>query len=417
MKPIHLVEWGRTRVPGIWLDDPAVARDARALGHRLVVGEDRHGLTLQAKQYVGKIRLGPLQVVVQPKLEARRLWQIVAYALELDRQLQVPVEVDLATDGLPDLLALALLAEARRLRRHLRRAPAERREWLEAPRGRVEVAQLARHSPLTRAALPCRFDQRTSDIVINQAVLAGLECAQEVASAAIRTRLALEAAQWRPLCAAVRASRALFDAADMARNRLSAEYETAHRLARWLYVGRTPDLVGEEEPALLRGFLWNMHAVFEKFVARFLGDHLPGVEVRSQEVFDDLFRVRQPAHGYRRPSPRPDLVLRRGGTVVCVVDTKYTDLSEHHVDRGDLYQVSLYALAQRTAEGAPAPGIILYPDDSRSRSDVVLDIHPPSGRSTAVVIRGIAWSEAADALAMNASRQAQKLAQTWTEIA
>src|SRR4051812_40295828 len=90
-KSIALREWERREpgttpddpLVGLDLEDPALARAARALRHgdRLRVRETRRGIAIEARAHVGVVQLGPLRVTVSPKIATEDLWYILAYGL------------------------------------------------------------------------------------------------------------------------------------------------------------------------------------------------------------------------------------------------------------------------------------------------------------------------------------------------
>jgi 5-methylcytosine-specific restriction endonuclease McrBC regulatory subunit McrC len=406
---------------GVFLDDPAVAADADAL-HRAraaQVSEGRHGLVVRADRHVGVVRLGPVRLHIRPKLPLPTLWATIAYGLDLPPALHRP-PVDLAVDGdLPDLLAAMLLQAAEQLgRAGLHRAYVPREGWLASPRGRPDLLTLQRTGPLLRAALPCRRAEFEADHLLNGVITAGLELAARVASPpGLRSAAHREAAAWRARCPPARLTSANLDAADRQRGRLAAHYAPAHALVRLLAAGS--GVADDLDAGALRvpGQLWDMARVFERFVARFLADHLPDVTVDPQATLRALYTVTPGAHGHRAPRPRPDLVLRRGPTTLAVLDTKYTDAWTRGLSRDALYQLSVYAVAWAPSEASPVPAVVLYPSDV-ARPDIAYALHPASGPARAIVLRAVTWADAAERLHNPAGAPARAaLARRWAGLA
>jgi 5-methylcytosine-specific restriction enzyme subunit McrC len=423
---LRLTEWQRAEagpdhpeLRGLFLDDPAIQRvlQNRPLDDHLLVSECRHGLVIEARQHVGVLQLGPLRICIRPKMAVRSLWPAVTYALGLDDLVRhEPVELDLLGD-FADLLAMALVAESERLwRRGIQRGYRETSEWRAHPRGRPDVVALARSGPLTRAALPCRHHEFTADVVENQVVLAGLALARGVSShLPLRSALHRAHQQWSTVCRQLPLSGALLDAADRARNRLTARYAGVHRLVRLLHERSGLDDEHEQGSDTLPGFLWNMADLFERFVARFLSEHLPEYEVTTQSTLRDLYRVVSGRPGLQAPRPRPDLLLRRraDSDVIAVLDTKYRDLWATSLPREILYQMSVYSLAWSEAKGQDVPAVVLYPAVGGTHPDAVLHLQVDGGKVRRIVLRAVDWAAAAEVSGAGSRTAGERLARLW----
>lgn len=422
MREVVLTEWGRVgprdepALRGLWPDDPAIAADLASLpGHALNAVGVRDGLSIQARQHVGVIRLGPLQVRIRPKLPPADLWSAVAWAFGLDALAVLPPADPVLDGDFVDTLGALLLAEAERLRlAGIQRGYVREERWLTSPRGRPDLAVLARHQPLTRAALPCRAHALSADIPANQVVVGGLDLARRsVASVTLRSSLHRAWQQWAVACGPVRLDAALIGAARRATNRLTSRYEAAHAITQALYAGTgLGDLDDADAPrARLPGFLWDMAALWEAFATRFLTAYLPDLEIRPQRVLRHLYRVRRAPPDWTAPRPRPDVVVEEGGRSRAVIDAKYRDLATRGVPREMLYQLSVYALAW-SRDGEPVPAIALFPSSSVGE-DIELDLVLPGGGERRVVVRGADWSAAIRALRGNGS-EARRLARAWS---
>ncbi|HMV70289.1 MAG TPA: hypothetical protein PKA64_25840, partial [Myxococcota bacterium] len=406
---------------GVYLDDPAVASDAEALARlgAAVVREGRHGLDVQADRFVGVVRLGPVQLRVRPKLPLPTLWSVVAYGLDLPLDLRRP-PVDLAAEGdLPDLLVELLLRAAEGLARAgLHRAYVRREGWLSSPRGRLDPVALERAGPPTRAALPCGRFEFEADHLLNGVIAAGLTLATRLASTpALRSAAHREATAWRSVCTPVPLTATNLDAADRQRGRLAVHYAPVHRLVRLLAAGAglSDDMRAGE--VRVPGQMWDMASVFERFVARFLAEHVEDCVVDVQPPFRDLYTVAPGAHGHRAPRPRPDIVLRRGATPIAVFDTKYLDAWTHGLSRTALYQLSVYAIAWAPSDDVPIPAVVLYPSDV-PRRDIAYSLHPAGGPPRPILLRAVDWADAASALREH-GRVAERIAMArrWAGLA
>src|SRR5205823_1837336 len=77
---------------------------------------------------------------------------------------------------------------------------------------------------------------------------------------------------------------------------------------------------------------------------------------------------------------KPDILVRRAGRVVAVIDAKYKRLVNTRerpdgVDRGDLYQLVSY-LAHFGSDGK-APGALVYPRDPEQHDLSTAEAHDP----------------------------------------
>jgi 5-methylcytosine-specific restriction enzyme subunit McrC len=405
-RELRLSEWSEAvagtpagaALDGVYLEDPAVAEAVRALTttNALQVWEGRHGLGLRARQHVGVVQIGPVRVTVTPKLPTDALWTAVAYTLGLEAAVPSPpagFEVD---RGFVDLLALLLLEASEALwRSGVHRAHVEREGWLAAPRGRVDTRVLARATPLTRAALPCRYFAFEPHPLLNGVVVAGLELASELTED-LRLRGALHRAvqTWRMVSPPVRLNHAAFSALERSRSRLSARYDPTHALVRMLWEGAgLPDDLDAGATAL-PGRLWDMARLYERFVARFLSENLTEAQVDQQEGLDHLYEVEAGSHKHRAPRPRPDLVLRVGGRPVAVLDTKYRDVWKPPLPEHILYQMSVYALAWPQAGQERVPAVVLYPSE-HPHPDVRYRLNVADGGRRDLVLRALNWGGAA----------------------
>lgn len=407
---VRLTEWRKAAagpdspfpmLNGLYLEDPSIQRSLKRhpLGDRLRVSECRHGLVIEARQHVGVLQLGPIRVRIQPKMRTDALWSAVSYALGLDDIIRhAPVELDMAGD-FADLLALMLLQESARLwRTGIQRGYRRTSEWRTTLRGRPDLVALARSGPLTKAALPCRYHAFTADIVENQVVLAGLTLARQLTGhLPLRSALHRAHQHWSTACRPVPLDRPLLDAADRARNRLTARYEGVHRLVRLMYERSGLDDEHAAGPDVLAGFLWNMASLFERFVARFLSENLPDHEVLTQERLRHLYKVVHGGPALKTPKPRPDLVIRQktDRATIGVFDTKYRDLWETQLPREILYQMSVYALAWSERGGRDVPAVVLYPAVGGVHPDMVMSLRVRGATPRRIVLRSVDWALAA----------------------
>jgi 5-methylcytosine-specific restriction enzyme subunit McrC len=353
---IELREWEKRLLPGLALDGPVARGLAADLADRnlLVVRELRAGLELEARSYVGEIRLGTLSIRIVPKLGGASLARLLAHASSPG----APAP-SFTPEGLLDRIALlgrGLLLSG--LDRRFETRPLR----LASPRGQLDTRQLSR-GPLLSAALPCLAPVATHDTPLNRAFAAGLVHAQ-----AVRPSPSLAA---------------LLDALPPGIPRLSltprlidearASLTGSTRPARPL-LDAFEDLLAADTGT---GLLVDMNRFFQALLARLLRDHLTGYTVIEEHPLGDLLRYAPDANplGRRSPRPRPDLAILYGNQLVSLVDAKYRDLWAESLPREMLYQLAIYALGR----GAGGSAIMVYPTDDAAARESRIELRDGGG--------------------------------------
>jgi 5-methylcytosine-specific restriction enzyme subunit McrC len=398
---------------GLTLKDDAHRRVAEQLAddNRLFIRELRAGLEIETRSYVGRIALGDLTITIVPKLAPETLLGLFAYAFDMEK-LDVH-EVTRLEDGslvLEDLVVMQLVKEAHTLMRGgLARRYEVRREWLGTPRGRIRFDELAR-GPMVRAELPCEHHARQVDWKLNRVVAAGLRHAVgATASPALRARMAEVARAWAHEVPAP----ASISVGEIARvlhglDRQTERYRRTLTLLQ-LVLGAMSLGMSDDGPAIpIPGFLYDMNALFQTLVTRFLDEHLDGVDVASEVDLHGIMRY-VPGHnprGVRPPLPRADIELRRGRSGGVYLDAKYRDLWAKNLPREMLYQLALYAVASSNGEAT-----ILYPTESSAARDARIELRPAGSASRYVVLRPVVLSDLRDVIGRRDRRAGRVIAQ------
>ncbi|RPJ02789.1 MAG: restriction endonuclease, partial [Chloroflexi bacterium] len=381
---ITLHEWeerspdGDPLLVGVSLDrDPAVRAAASELTRqgKVEIVELRTGLLIRTTSYVGRVQLGDLHLTIRPKIPFDPLLTLLRYAFHLrDVMLFSPAEYDTPPDAFQELLIHELAAEAGDLMAHgLLRRYTPVRESLAAPRGRIDVQRIIRQGGVQDAALPSTHYPRLEDSLINQVLLAGLYLASGLTGdGAQRSRLRRLASAIEEHVSRVALHADLLRRVDRQMNRLTAAYRPALALIALLLEGSGSVLDEDQTGPDLPGFLFDMNRFFEALVSRFLHENLPGYTVTDQYRLRGLLSYAPGRNPQRRqaPTPRPDYVISRDGTVVAVLDAKYRDIWTNGLPREMLYQLALYALSQ-SAGGSAA---IVYPTIDTDAQPEAIDI-------------------------------------------
>lgn len=359
MTEIVLREWQRLPLPRSSFGPAEHAALGQLPGHAFRLRERGGQFELHARAHVGRVQVGGLTITVLPKLAERPLLHLFRYAYDLgDLTLGDPT----AYPGgalLQDIFAEQLRRHVqmlvdRGLHRNYQRVALD----LTAPRGRINMAALARRTPLLRPVLPCVTHDRSVDHTLNQMLHAGLVMAARLVSYdPLRARLRELAAGLADEITVVPLTRTLIAAARRGLHRLVDHYRPALQIIELLCAGAGLDLVAESSAATAAGFLFDMNRFFQALVLRLLQEGLVDCEVEHEQALRNAYRWARPRlPGRRRPRPRPDItVLHRGRRYL--LDAKYRDLSVGPLPREILYQLTMYAASQ----GPGGTAAMIYP--------------------------------------------------------
>ncbi len=300
--------------------------------------------------YAGHIALpSGLHLNLQPRIPLDSLFHVLAYAYRLEEIAFLPGLV--RCDSLRELyehlahyLARAVLA---RRRRGLYQAYVLRRQPLPVVRGRI----WPRPQPHPQSRLDCEFEEQTADVPENRLLAWTLRCVArsglcgEPAQTAVRRAYhALPGVTAAPLSA---------PPSGWSYHPLNADYAPLHALCHFLLAHTGPGhQQGEHNMA---PFLVDMARLYERFVARWLQEHLPPPwRLRVQEQVE--------AAGENPLRFTLDLVIYDGdGRAIMVLDTKY----KAEVTAGDVQQVVTYAQLRRCREA-----VLVYPEMPQRNLDL-----------------------------------------------
>ncbi len=336
--------------------------DSRAIANRVAIRQLREGLEIETNSYVGVLPLDGFTLHITPKINALDLMRMIDYCFDISTiHLMQDIGFVHVSHTVPtDLLVSAFIREVQRLlSAGLIREYVERQDDLMTKRGRIRFQELARRPCRAVFSLPCRYEDRSADVLLNQLLLAVVQLSAICASSPQLRRAAHRTEeQMSQLCSTLTVGKDSFEAAIDGLNRLSHRYEKALILASLLHESVSPDQ-SMPETRRFSAFLLDMSSLFERFVGRLLEEFRPpGTSLVYQESIPSLYRLGE--RRYRHP--RPDFMLFDSEErCTRVIDAKYKFLDERDVDAGDLYQLTVYALATQ-----PRRAVALYPGKTGS---------------------------------------------------
>ncbi|MGH9160232.1 MAG: 5-methylcytosine restriction system specificity protein McrC [Vicinamibacteraceae bacterium] len=366
------------------LDTSLLSADELQALERLahVVSSDGGRIVLRRNRNyrVGRARVGNAVVTVPPPFAPDLFVTLLLYASGADltkfamrRASQVDLSRVPEADRFLVLMALLLVEVAEGiLAQHIARAYVPRGERLRMLRGRPEWGRdFGRHPA---EGITCRYHLLETDNDLNRTVLSGLVAAVRLlrgtpwASDANTQRFI-----WRELATDAITNPETLDTVDRGLSRLTSHYRPALQLARSLLFGDRPANLFAGSASWLQSLEFNLASLFERFLARLLGDVLAprGLVVSPQES-DRRALVDRYDETYR--SVQPDVVIYRAGRPVGVVDAKFKPHYvrgsgaerlpyRNRVTSADLYQVFFYEARLRSAYGlaTPLPAAIVAP--------------------------------------------------------
>lgn len=290
---------------------------------------------------IGVVRVGDLEVIVQPKLDIERLVFMMGYARNPTYWRDDRVHLDPRGD-LPEALAESFRRFATRaLGQGLLKGYLTVDDTTSVLRGRIREADQIRQRFGRMIPLEVTYNEFTVDVAENQILLAALHRILRMPSVSKKTRQGLQRLRLQ-----------LVDVSPLTRgarrpswqpSRLNARYVPALRIAEMILDGHSfEQRVGT---LLVSGFLVNMAKIFEDFVCVALREALKSGEGRGHlQYATHLDRA-------ELVSMRPDFVWSIDRAPVLVVDAKYKAEKPSRFPNADLYQLLAYCTVLGIREG------------------------------------------------------------------
>ncbi len=312
---------------------------------------------LTARSFVGRLRLGSVDILLKPKLPMPSVLTLLAEVHELTRLLPNFAGFR-QTPEIVDLLIHVFLNQVDYLtQRGLKRTYVDCDEEIVPVRGRLDVRRTSALHMRAKPKVWCMFEEYSLDGAENRALLATLRAiSSNTSMSQQRRRVAHKLTADFVGVADVKLHASQVES--IVCDRLASHYEPALRLASLILASM--GLANEFGGVKSSGFLVNMNELFERFVFRRLSALLSsqGITVRRQvtERFDKS----------SDSMIRPDLVIQAKSGRRMVADTKYK--TGERPEAADLYQMLAYCRVMRINQG-----LLITAGDRRPRTYVVCD--------------------------------------------
>ena len=343
-RQIDLVEHTTTQHRLSASERNALLGQAGALGLSIAPAVGAEGAyDLRPGSIVGAVEVGGLSVLIEPKIDIPKLLSLACYAMgafKPQEQWLFDFERELA---LPDVLALALSAAARRaFSRGLLHGYRTEEESLYTVRGRIRFAEQIRRRFGIPVPVEVRYDEFTDDVLENRLVRAAVT---RLGGMPLRSSEARRGLGWTAgmldNVSPVEFPRG--NVPDVKFDRLNEHYREVVALSR--LVLRHDAFESGRGEVRAAGFVMDMNVVFQEFVTVALRETLglPDSEFCSDKGLTGSRRIYLDKG--RDVKLEPDLTWWRGGECVFVGDAKYKRVTPESVPNADLYQMLAYVTA------------------------------------------------------------------------
>ena len=286
---------------------------------------------------VGAVEIGNMSVRIEPKIGIPQLLSLACYSMRLFKPRHDVFDFR-EGEALPDVLALALAAAARRAFAHgLLHGYRVEEDTLHTVRGRIRIDDQIRQRPGFMLPTEVRYDEFTDDIVENRLIKAATS---QLARMRLRSAVARRELSW-VAGMLEQVSLVEFGANDLPETnfgRLNEHYRGVLGLARLIL--RHSAFASDRGSVRASGFLVNMNDLFQEFLTVALREEL-GVSPNTLRS-DHVITLDEDG----RAELKPDLSWWEDGTCSFVGDAKYKNLTgKKRVPGADLYQLLAYVTA------------------------------------------------------------------------
>lgn len=362
-----------------------------------------HGrYALRARGVVGILVAGNTSLEILPKITTapgntrdeqtavirKRLIHMLAVALNLRIDTGAVTDLAWQRETLLDILIRIFCDKLTSvLRRGMPRRYVEYQDDLPVLRGRLDVTRQFSHHAFNPARLACRFDLLSEDTALNRIMKATvahlLRLSRHAGHQQHLRELALAYADIADVpVPALRWDKVFLD-------RTNRAWQELLTMARMFLQGRYQTTTGGSGRGT--AMLFEMNTLFEKYVGRLIMRATAGTGLSVSLQGGRLFCLTAPDSTKGLFQTRPDILIRRGGTVVQVIDTKWKRIAtriddpKQGVSQADVYQMMAYAQLY----GAPRLTLLYPHHPGLGRREGVHSRHNITGYETILEIASI----------------------------
>jgi len=358
-----------------------------------VLEHGRHAL--RARGVVGILAAKDCSLEILPKIDVapgesvnhqnavirKRLIHMLAVALNLKLDLGPITDLAWQRETLLEILIRIFcgkLTEA--VRKGMPRHYVEQEDDLSALRGRLDVArQFTRHA-VNPSRLACQFDVLSEDTALNQTMKAAVAHLSRVSRSSANQQRLRELAFVYANIAEISPPALLWG--EVVIDRTNRRWPELLSMARLFLLNRYQTTTGGTGQGT--ALLFEMNTLFEEYVGRLISRALAGTDLTVSLQGGRLFCLTAETTERGFFQTKPDILIRRGGIVTHVIDTKWKRISsriddpKQGVSQSDVYQMMAYAQLYR------APRLtLLYPHHPGLGSEELVHArHRITGRET-----------------------------------
>ena len=372
-----------TEIPPLQADRLAAQARASVFSRRGGEGVLEHGRNgLRARGVVGVIATPGCQLEILPKIEGasdssvavdnvtlrNRLIHMLAVAWDIRIDAGAIAQLGWQRDTLLELLIrlyCSKLVDA--VRQGIPQQYTDHEDDLPTLRGRLDVTRQFSTLAVSPQKLACRFDARSPDIALNQVMRATISKLSRLAQAPDNQRTLRELSFAYADISEVVPSALRWDLIVL--DRTSTRWRELVAMARLFLADQHQQT--SAGPVDGYALLFEMNVLFEEYVARLLISALSGtgLVVSAQGGHRDCLFQGETG----RFRTRPDLIVRRGGEVALIVDTKWKrikhiDDPKKGVSQSDVYQLMAYGQLYECPDV-----MLLYPHHGELPPDPIME--------------------------------------------
>ncbi len=349
------------QIPTLAADRLAAVAQTSSFAGRRGSGVIEHGRhALRAKGIVGVLAKGDCCLEILPKIDVdsgqnvdqqnaeirNRLVHMLAVALNLKLDVGSVARLAWQKETLLEILIGIFcdkLTEA--VRKGMPRQYIEYEEDLSALRGRLDVVRQFTKHAVNPSYLACRFDILSEDTALNRIMKCCVLHLYRVSRSTANQQRLRELAFVYSEIAEITPSALRWD--DVVIDRTNRRWLELLNMARLFLERRYQTTTGGAGEGI--ALLFEMNTLFEKYVGRLVSRALVGTDMTVSLQGGGLFCLSDETTERRLFQTKPDILIRRAGAVIHVIDTKWKKIStriddpKRGVTQADVYQMMAYA--------------------------------------------------------------------------